>query len=219
MTNYIAYYRVSTKKQGLGLDAQKTAVNNFLNGVGGRLVGEFEEKESGKNDQRPALMAALNDCRRLGAKLIIAKLDRLSRNVSFVFELKESGIDFICCDIPELNTVSLGIYSTLAQHERELISERTKKALAELKAKGVKLGAPNPVITDEMRAKSAKALKEKAANNENNRRAMAFVKSLENQGLSLRKIAAKLNENGFRTSRGCEFTPVAVSILQKRLNG
>lgn len=216
MKKFIAYYRVSTKRQGLGLDAQKSVVESYVSSVGGTLVGEFAEKESGKSNKRVELMKALAECKKEGATLIIAKLDRLSRNVSFIFALRDSGVNFYCCDIPELNTLNLGIFATIAQYERELISDRTKKALAELKRKGVELGAPNPVITPEMRVKSAETLREIANSNENNIRATAVIKGMVQEGKTLRQIAKYLNDNSFRTSKGCEFTPMAVSRLAKR---
>ena len=215
MKKFLAYYRVSTKRQGLSLGAQKSVVENYIANVGGVLVGEYSEKETGKNNKRVELMKALAECKKEGATLIIAKLDRLSRNVSFIFALRDSGVNFYCCDIPELNTLNLGIFATMAQHERELISERTRKALAE-KAKTFKLGSPNPVITAEMRAKSAEALREIANTNENNIRAMAVIKGMVKEGRTLRQIANYLNENSFRTSKGCEFTPMAVARLFRR---
>ena len=214
--NYIAYYRVSTKKQGLGLDAQKTAVQNYLKSSGGVLVGEYSEKETGKNNKRPSLMKAINTCKKANATLIIAKLDRLSRNVSFIFTLRDGGVDFVALDLPTLNTLTLGIFATIAQHEREITAERTKKALAELKAKGVKLGAPSPVITCEMREKSAKVLGEIARDNENNRRAWSVVCKMRKEGNSLREIAHWLNDNKFHTSQGSEFTACAVKRLLEK---
>ncbi len=216
MKKYIAYYRVSTKRQNLGLDAQENTVRNYINGVGGELVNAYSEKESGKNNSRVELHKALAECKRIGATLIIAKLDRLSRNVAFIFTLKDSGVNFYCCDIPECTTLTLGIFATIAQNERETISKRTKDALQALKAKGVKLGAPNATISNDMRLKSAEVLREKAQNNPNNKRASIVVKTLNAQGKSLREIADYLNNNEFRTSRGCMFTATAVNrILAK----
>lgn len=211
--NYVAYYRVSTQKQNLGLDAQQTAVKNYLAGVGGVLVGEYSEKESGKNNRRSELMKAIADCKDKNAVLVIAKLDRLSRNVSFIFALRDAGVDFVCCDFPTFTTLTLGIFASLAQSEREITSERTKKALKVLKDRGIKLGRPNAIITDEMRAKSAVALSTIAKENENNRRAKAITDKMHNEGKSLRQIATWLNENKFYTSRGYKFTPIAVSRL------
>lgn len=213
---YIAYYRVSTKRQNLGLDAQRNTVLNYIASVNGELVTSFEEKESGKNNTRSELHKAIAECKRINAILIIAKLDRLSRNVSFIFTLKDSGINFFCCDIPECNTLTLGIFATIAQSERETISQRTKLALAAKKEKGFKLGAPNATITDEMRTKSALALKQKADNNSNNKRAFIVISSLREKGLSLRSIADYLNENDFRTSNNCQFSASSVQRLIRR---
>lgn len=213
---YIAYYRVSTKRQHLGLDAQRNTVLNYIASVNGDLISSFEEKESGKNNTRSELHKAITECKRINATLIIAKLDRLSRNVSFIFTLKDSGINFFCCDIPECNTLTLGIFATIAQSERETISQRTKLALAAKKEKGFKLGAPNATITNEMRIKSALALKLKADNNSNNKRAYTVISTLREKGLSLRNIADHLNENDFRTSNNCQFTASSVQRLVRR---
>ena len=130
MTHFVSYLRVSTKRQNLGLDAQRTMIQNYISANGGEVISEYQEKESGKNDNRPQLAAALAECRRTGATLLIAKLDRLSRKVSFVFALRDAGVKFVACDLLEFNTLSLAIFCGLAQRERELISERTKAALA-----------------------------------------------------------------------------------------
>lgn len=139
---YIAYYRVSTRVQGesgLGLDGQRMAVTNFVRGP---VVAEFTEVESGKNNQRVQLAAAIDWAKREGAVLVIAKLDRLSRNASFIFTLSDSGVNFQCVDMPDANTLTIGIFATLAQHERELISSRTKSALQAKIAQGATLGKP-----------------------------------------------------------------------------
>jgi DNA invertase Pin-like site-specific DNA recombinase len=133
MPSHFACYRVSTKRQGtsgLELEAQQAAVVSFLKG--GQLQGAYIEVESGKKNQRPQLLAA----RTAGGVLLIAKLDRLSRNASFIFTLRDSGVDFMCCDIPDANTLTVGLFSVLAQHERETISKRAKDALAAKKARG-----------------------------------------------------------------------------------
>lgn len=196
---YIAYYRVSTQKQGLGLDAQRSAAYNYCKSDD-EIVAEYQEKESGKKDDRPELMVALAECKRVGATLLIAKLDRLSRNVRFLFAIKESGIKFQACDCPELDTMTLSILAGFAQRERELISTRTKAALAELKAKGVKLGAPNAAFTDAMREQASKAKKEAALTNENNLRAWGCIKN--NLGLSYAYLAQTLNETKHCTPTG-----------------
>lgn len=129
---YVAYLRVSTDKQGssgLGLQAQETAISAFLKS-GDEVIASYKDIESGKKSDRPQLMAALEHCKKEGATLLIAKLDRLSRNVAFIFNLRDSGVDFVCCDMPDANTMTIGILALFAQHEREMISKRTKEALA-----------------------------------------------------------------------------------------
>lgn len=197
--NYIAYYRVSTQKQGLGLEAQQTAVMNYCK-TDDVILAEFSEKESGKNDDRPALAEALDMCRKHDAVLLIAKLDRLSRNVKFLFTLKDSGIKFQACDCPELDTMTLSILAGFAQRERELISSRTKAALAEIKHQGRKLGAPNATFTDDMRAASLKARQESAKTNEANIRAWGCIKNC--LGLSYSYLAQTLNESHHYTAKG-----------------
>lgn len=212
--NYIAYYRVSTKMQGnsgLGLDAQRKTVQSFLKN-NDSLLQEFTEIDSGKNDKRIELLKAIHEAKNLNAKLLIAKLDRLSRNAGFIFLLKDSGVDFICCDMPELNTLTLGIFATLAQYERELISERTKKALQAKKLQGFKLGKPEN-LKQNARDNSIQARRKNAIENENNKKAYSLAIALKNSGASLNKIAKSLNQNGFKTRRGKNFTAKGVSNL------
>ena len=213
MKNYIAYYRVSTKKQSLGLDVQQNTVANYINSINGKLVNEFSEKESGKVNNRTELNKAIEECKRTNSTLIIAKLDRLSRNVSFIFALKDSNVDFIVCDLPQLNTLTLGIFATIAQSERETTSQRTKLALEAKKKQGIKLGSPTAQFTNDMREKAAIINKEKANNNSNNKRAYAVISGLNEKGYSLRKIAKYLNENDFKTSRNCSFNASSVRNL------
>ena len=142
---FIAYYRVSTAQQGrsgLGLDGQQEAVRRHLNGGDWELVAEFTEVESGKRNDRPQLAAALAACRRHRAILIVGKLDRLARNVAFVSNLMEAGVEFIACDNPNANKLTIHILAAMAEYEREQISARTIAALAQAKARGVKLGNP-----------------------------------------------------------------------------
>ena len=141
---FVAYYRVSTERQGrsgLGLEAQQAAVAGFING-GTELVAEFTEIESGKRNERPALAQALEACRRHKAKLVIAKLDRLSRNLAFIATLMASGVEFVAVDNPHANKLTVHILAAVAQHEREMISQRTKDALAAARRRGVRLGNP-----------------------------------------------------------------------------
>jgi DNA invertase Pin-like site-specific DNA recombinase len=202
---YASYYRVSSHSQGsngLGIESQRQTVKNFIKDAA--LLCEFTEVESGKNNQRTELTKALNFCKQHNAVLIIAKLDRLSRNAAFIFALRDSGVQFICCDIPDATPLTIGIFAVLAQHERELISQRTKDALKIAKQRGVKLGTPAN-LTQECRLKGAKKLTEKAQKNENNLRAFAFIKSLRDNGESFTKIASILNDNSFKTARGGAF--------------
>lgn len=217
MTNYISYYRVSTQKQGeskLGLEAQKTSVKAFLN-IQDTLIAEYEEVESGKKNNRLELLKAIEHCKTTNATLLIAKLDRLSRNVQFIYTLRDSNVNFICCDMPDANSVTIGILAVLAQEERERTSQRTKKALDELRKKGVKLGTPEN-LTPEARQKGTLKIIQNAADNPNNKKATAMIVLLRKEKLSYRKIAAKLNADGFKTRRGKEFSASQVLILYDR---
>jgi DNA invertase Pin-like site-specific DNA recombinase len=142
----VSYLRVSTAKQGisgLGLEAQRAAVAGFTAAGGHTLVTEFLEVESGKRADRPQLETALAACRLHRATLVIAKLDRLARNVAFIANLMDGGVEFVACDMPHANRLTLHLLAAIAEHEREMISERTKAALQAAKARGVKLGNPN----------------------------------------------------------------------------
>lgn len=215
---YVAYYRVSTKRQNLGLEAQKTAVEQFLyRNSNSTLLAEYSEQESGKNDNREELHKAIDFCKRNNAKLLIARLDRISRNISFIFSLRDSNIDFVACDVPEFNTLTLGIFATIAQNEREVISMRTRNALQELKNKGVKLGAPNAHFTAEMRARASERKTAIALSNANNKRATCVIKELLGKTNNASEIARYLNENGFVTARGNQFSCVQVKRLISRL--
>jgi DNA invertase Pin-like site-specific DNA recombinase len=211
--SYIAYYRVSTAKQSLGLEAQRAQVTQFL---GQAPAQEFIERESGKNNERPQLRAALEAAEKLGGKLVVAKLDRLSRTASFLHSLQDKRVDFACADLPELNTLTLGIFASLAQHERELISARTSAALQSKKAKGAKLGSPKN-LTYEAQVKGAQARKAQAAQNENNRKAQGYICTLrDSEGLSFNKIAQRLNSEGFETAQGKQFKHQTVKNLYDR---
>jgi DNA invertase Pin-like site-specific DNA recombinase len=218
LKKYISYCRVSTLKQGisgLGLQAQKSSVKDFLNSDD-ELVAEYEETESGKKNDRIELLKAIEQCKQTGSTLLIAKLDRLSRNVKFIYTLKDSNVDFVCCDMPDANSVTIGILAVLAQEERERTSRRTKKALAELRKKGIKLGSPQN-LTNDARKKGTKVLIQNALNNPRNKRAThAIVKMRENEKLSYRKIAKQLNDNDYSTSTGKEFSASQVLILYDR---
>ena len=151
---FVAYYRVSTDRQGvsgLGLDAQRSTVSAYLEQTDGLLLDEFTEIESGKRKDRPELQEALAACRRHRAVLIIAKLDRLARNVHFIAGLLESGVEFVACDNPNANKMMVQLLAVFAEHEREMISQRTKDALAAAKARGVQLGQNGVVLAQKNR--------------------------------------------------------------------
>lgn len=218
---YICYYRVSTKKQGrsgLGLDAQETICKNYVDSQKGIIVNSYVEVESGKSDNRQELHNAIAECKQSNSILLIAKLDRLSRSVEFIFSLKNSGIDFACVDLPELNTMTLGIFATFAQSERERISERITVALAEKKKKGVKLGKPENLLNnfDKAYSNSLATRQSNALNNENNRKAGLLVVSLRQSGKTWSTITTTLNENGFKTRRGGVFGMTQVVRLYER---
>lgn len=207
---YIAYYRVSTDKQGvsgLGLEAQREAVFNYIKPE--NIYREFTEVESGRKKNRPILLEALELCKQHQATLVIAKLDRLARNVSFVSALLDSGVKFVCCDMPTANELTIHIYSAIAQDEAKRISTRTKDALAIKKMQGYKLGTPEN-LTQEARQRGAEAMRTKANENKNNQRARAFLSLLNG---TLQAKAQQLNENGFRTAKNKEFTPMQVKRL------
>jgi len=207
---YIAYYRVSTEKQGasgLGLEAQQQAVINYIKPE--NIYQEFTEVESGRKKDRPILQEALELCKDTGSTLVIAKLDRLARNVAFVSALLESGVKFVCCDMPSANELTIHIYSAIAQDEAKRISTRTREALQVLKDRGVQLGSPEN-LTQEARLKGAEAMRTKAMENRNNKLARAFLKLLTG---SLTAMATSLNESGFRTAKNKSFTPMQVKRL------
>ena len=218
---YVAYLRVSTQKQGfsgLGLEAQKEIIQNYLSDK--IPIAEYIEVESGrKTDKgRPKLKEALEICRKTGGKLIVAKLDRLARNVAFLSQLLESDVDIVFCDFPQANKMVLHILAAISQYEAELIATRTKQALAAKKAKGCTLGNPEHLIgkLDEAVAKSVETNKRKAEENPNNKRAAAMLKVLAKERRTLQEMADYLNEQGFTTSKGYRFSRSSVYVLLKR---
>jgi DNA invertase Pin-like site-specific DNA recombinase len=213
----IAYYRVSTKRQGvngLGMDAQRAAVRAFLQSGRRELIEEFAEVESGKRDDRPELEKAIAACRATGSRLVIAKIDRLARNAGFLLNLRDAGVDFVCCDAPFADRFTVGVLALVAERERELISERTKAGLAAAKRRGIRLG--NPELA-KARMRGAEGTK---------RRALRFVAKLapvisdiQERGriTTHLKIAECLNARGFKTPNGKPFTRHAVARLLKRI--
>ena len=220
MKKYIAYYRVSRKIQfesGLGLSAQKTSVEKYVAGQDGIILKEFTEVETGTNKKvRVEIHKAIQQAKNENAVLIIAKLDRLARNVNFVSSLMDAGIEFVAVDMPTANHFTIHIFSALAEQEAKLISSRTKLALAELRKKGVVLGSPKN-LTSEARAKGTQAIKENAMNNDRNRQAQSIISNCKEKGMSFREIANYLNELNFKTRYGNQFLPASVHQLYSRI--
>jgi DNA invertase Pin-like site-specific DNA recombinase len=219
---FVAYYRVSTAKQGrsgLGLEAQKEAVTAHLNGGRWKLVGEFTEVESGKRKDRPALSEALALCRTHKATLIIAKLDRLARNVHFISSLMESGVEFVAVDFPQANRLTVHILAAVAEHEAEMMSARTKAALAAAKARGVVLGCRNDKIAAYAKDGAvASAAKRSSIACDRSTDLLPIIRTFQAQGVtSLRELAAKLTEADIPTARGgCEWHANSVRrVLQQ----
>lgn len=219
--NFVAYHRVSTDRQGksgLGLEAQQAAVREFLNGGRWRLVAEVVEVESGKRNDRPKLTEALRLCRLHNAILIIAKMDRLARNVAFVSNLMESGVEFTAVDFPQANRLTIHILAAVAEHEAKAISDRTKAALKAAKARGTKLGGNRgSIITDEARQASKAARRGSAASRASDLKPV--IDELRAGGVSsLRGLAKALTARSIPTARGgSEWSPMQVQRVLERL--
>jgi DNA invertase Pin-like site-specific DNA recombinase len=222
--NYVAYYRVSTDQQGrsgLGIEAQQAAVRAYLDGGRWSVIGEFTEIESGKLNTRPQLAAAFEQCRLTGAKLVIAKLDRLSRDVHFLSGLRDAGIDYVCADNPNANRFTTHIMAAMAEHEREMISTRTKDALAAAKARGKRLGGWRATRRDgsprkplDGIARAHDAVRQQSAAFD--ARVAPIVTELRANGMSLQAIARELTARHVATRRGGAWTATAVSKLLAR---
>jgi len=219
----VAYERVSTARQGksgLGLEAQRRAIDDFAVSRGAEVVGRFTEVESGRRNDRPELEAALSIARLTGATLVIAKLDRLSRNAAFLLTLRDSGVQFLACDMPEANDLTVGIMALVAQQEREAISRRTKEALAAAKARGVKLGNPNGAGALRRAGHGGAPLRDVVTRNADRHAAglADVIKSLHREGhISLRAIAGELNRRGILTRREGRWHVSTVRNLLRRL--
>jgi DNA invertase Pin-like site-specific DNA recombinase len=212
---FIAYYRVSTAKQGasgLGLEAQQEAVRSYLNGGRWQVVSEVTEIESGKRNDRPALANALALCRVHGATLIIAKLDRLARNVNFISNLMESGVEFTAVDFPQANRLTIHILAAVAEHEAVMISARTKAALAAAKARGTRLGNPTSQIgTRAAEGAQASVTVRRARAAKRSADLLPIIQEIRSRGASsLRQVAASLNSRGIATARGGEWSAIQV---------
>jgi DNA invertase Pin-like site-specific DNA recombinase len=218
---FVAYYRVSTQRQGrsgLGLEAQQEAVRNYLDGGDWRIIAEFTEVESGKRKDRPKLADALAACRMHGAKLIIAKLDRLARNVAFVSALMDAGVEFEAVDFPQANRLTIHILAAVAEHEAKAISERTKAALAAAKRRGVKLGGYRAGAKLTAKARQAGYAARAVSADRKAADYAPVIRELQAAGVtSLTGIAAALNERGIPTAGGrCAWQAVQVSRLLAR---
>jgi DNA invertase Pin-like site-specific DNA recombinase len=220
---YVSYLRVSTAKQGasgLGLEAQRSSVADFLNGGRWNLLAEFVEVESGKNTKRKQLDNALRACRLHGATLVVAKLDRLARNAAFLLNLQESGAKFVACDMPEANEMFVGVMAVIAQGEAKMISQRTKAALKAAKARGVKLGNPSN-LTHKARQRGNGASHALRADRALQRAqdVAPTIMEIQSQGAtSLRQIARDLNSRGIPAPRRGDWSAVQVKRVLSRLN-
>jgi DNA invertase Pin-like site-specific DNA recombinase len=215
---YVAYYRVSTDRQGrsgLGLEAQRVGVQALLKRSGGALRAEFTEVQSGKDDGRPQLREALKLCRLTNSTLLIAKLDRLSRNVAFLATLQQSGTKFIACDLPEANELVVHILAAVAQAERKAISERTRGALAAAKGRGVRLGNPRLRPGTSASAAAARRARSERASN----RAKELLDVIANAAtlgyVTLRQVAHYLNDLGIASPNGQQWHANSVRRIQQ----
>src|SRR5580704_3843878 len=209
-TGFIAYYRVSTDRQGksgLGLEAQRAAVGRYLAGIGGILLAQHTEVETGRRNDRPELQKALAACRKHKARLVIAKLDRLSRNVAFIATMMDAGVEFVACDNPHATRLTLHILAAVAEHEREMISARTKAALQAAKARGVRLG----------RNAERLAPANRAAALDHANQIKGVLAELNRSGMTNREIAAELTARGITTPRGGRWHPQTVRRVMERV--
>ena len=214
MKQVIAYYRVSTNDQNLGIEAQKSIVQQYCILNSAEIISEYEEHESGKNNHRVQLAIALEETVKTGSYLIVAKIDRLTRVAYFGLQLCEK-YKIIFCDHPTMGTLEQSIYFGMAQQEREYISQRTKAALAALKSKGVKLGAPNAHFSDVQRSMALSRRKNNSRNKEANKKAFAIVRIMTGNWTDKAKF---LNDNGFKTSKGGIWRPQQVKRLVEMMS-
>lgn len=216
---YVAYYRVSTKRQGrsgLGLEAQRESVISYARD----LVGEYTEVESGRKNDRPELAKALKHCRATGAMLVVARLDRLGRDAAFLSSLMDSSVDFVAVDFPEANRLTMHILAAVADYEARLVSERTKVALKQAQARGTRLGNPNGAEAlrraNKGNSDAVAAIQRKAQNRAEVLTDM--VADIREGGItSLSGIARELNHRGAKTPRGGQWHPASVQRLLGRL--
>lgn len=237
MKYFAIYLRVSTQRQGvsgLGIDAQRKMCVEYINAQKGELIKEFSDIESGKSKNRLGLLSAIDFCKENGCTLVIAKLDRLARDVEFTFKVINTGIDIYFCDMPNVNTLILGVMASVAQYERELISQRTISALNIKKDKGEQIGGTKELwgkrtgtnreeVLENMRKESAKNRKEEAQNNINNARFWTFIqKWINDKGEPKNSeiwayIASELNEYNFKTATGLEYNASRAAAMYRNL--
>ena len=211
MADYVAYYRVSTTSQGrsgLGLAAQKSKIGEFLS-ADDRLIGEFVEVQSGKSDDRTELWKAITFAKKHSAKIVIAKLDRFSRKVSFIAGIMEQGISLVVAEMPNATDFQLHIFAALAQEERRLISERTRSALAEAKKRGVVLGPNGKVLAERNRRQALEIAWQMEP----------IIRPLLDAGHSYSAIARMLNEQGLASSKGGRFHAQTIKNIEAKLRG
>lgn len=225
---FVSYLRVSTRAQGqsgLGLEAQRGAVALYVSTTGGELLNEYIEIESGKNNDRQQLRAAIAYARRCKARLLVAKLDRLARSVAFTATLMESGVDFLACDNPHANSFTIHILAAVAQYEREMISKRTKEALASAKARGVQLGSSRSGHWDgrehcrkegSCRGAARAADAHRAAAIEAYDDVLPTILTLRGQGLGVNAIARTLNAEGIPSRRGRRWHGTTIRLILAR---
>lgn len=219
MQKFVSYLRVSTERQGasgLGLEAQRAALQAHVAGRG-ELVAEFLEIESGKNNARPELQRALQEAKRKGAVLVIAKLDRLARNVAFIATLLEAGVDIEAADLPHANRFVMHIMAAVAEQEASAISARTKAALQAAKARGVALGSANPAVRDALQAAQARAIETRKAKADAHAATVRpILEDYQRKGLSLRQMAEELNARQIPTARGGQWYATTIRNALQR---
>lgn len=219
---FISYLRVSTDKQGksgLGLEAQREAVTNYLNGGCWQLLKEYREIETGKRADRPQLIAALHHAKVTAATLVIAKIDRLARNVAFISNLMESGVEFVATDMPMANRLTVHVLAAVAEHEAKMASERTKAALGAAKARGQRLGNPNGAAAlrraGKGNAAAIAAVREQADAFAHD--ILPVIDAIRAEGVvSFKGIARELNARDIKTQRGGAWHPATVRNLLSR---
>lgn len=221
----VSYLRVSTKQQGasgLGIEAQRADVDAFCRDHGCRLIKEFPEIESGRRNDRPRLREALARAKASRALLVIARLDRLSRNVAFIANMLESGVEFVACDMPSANRAMMQMTAVMAEEEARAISDRTKKALAAAKARGVLLGASNPAcrnLTDDARRRGrlSAVVARRHVRDQTVDAVADEIKALRAEGHGYALIARSLNSDDYRTATGRRWTPMTVWLAAKQI--